>query len=188
LIDEAKVPGFREDMGVRSEDLLVTLVAQLVPWKRHDLFIEAAAQLLSRRSDLHFLIVGSDPWGLNRAYQKMLVERANEPRLAGRVRFLGQRNDVGTILAASDIAVLPSENEPFDRVLVESWWAGTPVVATNQGGPAEIIEDGVTGLLFHKGDAKDLARQMERLPPRFDLRAPERMAKFVSNYVRLSRR
>ncbi len=158
-----KIAAVRKGLGIPAPCLLVTMIAQLVPWKRHDLFLEAAALVARMHSDAHFLIVGSDQWGLNGSYETSLRERAQAPDLANRVTFLGQREDAGDILAASDISILPSDNEPFGRVVVESWWAGTPVVVSDTGGPAELVADGITGLHFKQEDAASLARALERL-------------------------
>jgi glycosyltransferase involved in cell wall biosynthesis len=74
----------------------------------------------------------------------LIVERD----VRGNVHLLGERADVPELLAASDIALAPSWAEPFGRSVVEAMAMGVPTVATNQGGPAEIIQDGRDGLLL----------------------------------------
>src|SRR5207248_3224481 len=83
----------------------------------------------------------------NTAYVQNLHELTDALDLGQAVRFVGHRNDVPEVLAALDIALLPSWEEPFGRVVVEAMAAGTPVVATAVGGPTEIIEEGINGLL-----------------------------------------
>jgi glycosyltransferase involved in cell wall biosynthesis len=83
-----------------------------------------------------------------------------------RVEFHGPylREALGTILSAMDVLVLPSlwyENTPF--VALEAFAAGIPVVATDVGGLAEIVQDGVSGKLFRRGDVADLARCLQDL-------------------------
>ena len=82
------------------------------------------------------------------------------------------REALATILSAMDVLVLPSlwyENTPF--VVLEAFAAGTPVVATDVGGLAEIVQHGVNGELFRRGDAGDLARCLQGLVDN-----PERLA------------
>jgi glycosyltransferase involved in cell wall biosynthesis len=136
------------------------MIAQIVPWKRHDLFLKAASILVPQYPNLRLLIVGKDPWGLHGGYYEELVRLSSEAGLKERVTFLGQREDVGTILAASDLAVLPSEKEPFGRVVVEAFWSGTPIVVSDDGAPADLVTDGETGLHFRSGDAEDLASKI----------------------------
>jgi glycosyltransferase involved in cell wall biosynthesis len=99
----------------------------------------------------------------NRAYLQELHELASAARLAGRVRFLGERSDVPTIMSALDALLVPSHDEPFGRVVVEAMATGTPVVASASAGPAEIVEDGVSGLLAPADDLDAWAQAVERL-------------------------
>jgi len=80
-----------------------------------------------------------------------------------RVLLLGFRDDLPRVLAASDAVVLPSLMEPFGQVLVEAMAVGFPVVATATAGPAEIVTDGVDGLLVPPGSAERLAGAVIRL-------------------------
>jgi glycosyltransferase involved in cell wall biosynthesis len=67
--------------------------------------------------------------------------------VAGRVRFLGWREDVPALLANADFLVCPSLHEPLGNVVIEAWSAGIPVVATASDGPRGLIRDGENGLL-----------------------------------------
>lgn len=101
-------------------------------------------------------------------------ERAQLERLAGaRVQFLGARprDEVLGLLAAADVAVLPSAWENFPHAAVEALAMGTPVVATRVGGVPEIVRDGENGLLVDAGDADAFAAALERVLRDDDLRA-----------------
>jgi glycosyltransferase involved in cell wall biosynthesis len=161
----------RAEWGISPETRVVTMIAQLVPWKRHDLFLDAAAILQAARNDAHFILVGSNPWNADTALAKRISARINCPNLCRCVTDAGQRNDVQAVLAASDVLVLPSDREPFGRVVVEAWWAGVPVVVSDCGGPAELVRDGLTGLHFAQGNAASLAGAVERLLHNPELRA-----------------
>lgn len=99
----------------------------------------------------------------NRSYPRRLQEIAGELGLGDAVRFLGEREEVPEILRASDVALLPSWEEPFGRVVVEAMAMGVPVVATAIGGPAEIIRDGVDGVLVAPRQPEALAAAITRL-------------------------
>lgn len=82
----------------------------------------------------------------------------NELKLNNRVKFLGIRNDVPELLNSSDVVVLSSNIEGFGLAAVEGMAANKPVVASNIPGLGDIVKD--YGLLFNKGDAKDLAERI----------------------------
>jgi glycosyltransferase involved in cell wall biosynthesis len=83
--------------------------------------------------------------------------------VADRVRFLGWRNDVAALLAATDVFVCSSRHEPFGNIVIEAWMYGAPIVAAASEGPSALIEDGVTGLLAPVDDAPALAKAIARL-------------------------
>ena len=96
--------------------------------------------------------------------------------LAGRVRFLGWRDDVAALMRTADFLVCPSRHEPLGNVVIEAWAAGLSVVATASDGPAALIEDGESGLLVplpeELGDgAVALAGAMQQLAGEAELRA-----------------
>lgn len=158
-----KQKNIRQSINVETISFLIVMIAQLAPWKRHDLLLEAVAILNRKGLDVHIVIAGNDLWGLNADYEQSLILRAQQDDLIGHVTFLGLRDDITDLLQASDLMVLPSQNEPFGRVVLEAWQAGTPVIASDQGGPAELIEDKITGLHFKNGDFKSLADTIEHL-------------------------
>jgi glycosyltransferase involved in cell wall biosynthesis len=86
------------------------------------------------------------------------------------VRFLGQRQDVPLLLAASDLFVMPSLREGFGVALLEAGAAGLPAVASSVGGIPEIVDDGVTGVLVPPEDHARLADALVAL-----LRDPSRL-------------
>ena len=83
--------------------------------------------------------------------------------LSERVIFLGQRQDVPLLMEAVDVVVHSSvDPEPFGLTLVEAMRAGTPVIATDAGASAEILENGAAGTLVPPGDAAALAAALQR--------------------------
>lgn len=82
--------------------------------------------------------------------------QVRELGLEGSVLFLGFRDDVGDLMSASDLLVLPTYSEGLPRVLLEAYILGKPVVSTRVDGVLELVEDGVTGLLVESGDVSGL--------------------------------
>ncbi len=99
----------------------------------------------------------------NPGFLRGLHELVGSLGLAGEVAFLGERDDIPEVLTALDILIVPSSAEPFGRSVAEAMTMRTPVIATSEGGPAELLEHGVTGLLAPPGDADAWAEAIDRL-------------------------
>ncbi len=120
--------------------------------------LELALGALARTSGISLVVAGDGD-------RRSALERlAGELGLDGRVRFVGPqpRERVLELFAAADAAVLSSSWENFPHAVVEALAVGTPVLATASGGVAEVVEDGVNGLLVPVGDVAALARAFER--------------------------
>jgi glycosyltransferase involved in cell wall biosynthesis len=148
---------------------LLGVVGQLTPWKGQDDAIRALARLLPRYPDAHLLIVGeakfTDPsarYDTGR-YRRDLEALAADLGVAGRVLFTGERTDIPAIMAALDLLLVPSWSEPFGIVMIEAMAAGTPVVATRGGGPADVITSGCDGVLVPPRDPDALAAAVATL-------------------------
>lgn len=148
--------------GGPAAEVVFVCVGNLIPWKRQDLLLEAFAQL-GEWPEARLWFVGDDPFGEHRSYAAGLETRAARPDLAGRVTFLGRVEMMPDVLAAADVLVLPSDDEPFGRVLLEAAACRLPVIATAAGGVPEVVRHGVTGLLVAPGDAAALAGAMRRM-------------------------
>jgi glycosyltransferase involved in cell wall biosynthesis len=151
----------RRMLGIPDSDKLLVTAGRIVPWKGLDLLLEAMA-LLVKSVACRLCIVG-DVIYWDKDYLPMLRRRARSLSIADRVVFTGFVDDVNSILAAADLCVLPSKNEPFGRTLVEAMLCEVPVAAFRQGGPVEIIDDNRTGLLLDKRDPATLAAAAEYL-------------------------
>lgn len=160
----AEIEEIRRKVPAPEGTLIITMVAQMAPWKRHDVFLEAVA-ILRRHTDLPFyaVIAGSDLWGRETDYVAALRQRSTLPDLQGIVTFLGQIPTAAPLLGCSDIVVLPSDQEPFGRVVVEAWHASKPIIVTDLGCPSELVKDQGTGMVFSHGDAAALARHLKTL-------------------------
>ncbi|MEZ5421057.1 MAG: glycosyltransferase [Vicinamibacterales bacterium] len=140
-----------------GEAPLVGIVARLVPIKAHEVFLAASVRIREARPDARFLIVGD---GERRAELEAL---AGSLGLAGCVRFLGWRADLDRLYADLDAVVLTSRNEGSPVALIEAMAAGVPVVSTDVGGVADVVQHGVSGWLAPMDDADAVARHVVAL-------------------------
>jgi hypothetical protein len=160
----------RDDWAVPRDAPLVGQVARLEPWKGQRAFLEAAASVLLDHPDARFAVVGGDVFASAGSYPRELEAWAAELGVSDRIHFAGHQENVTTVLAALDVLVHASEEEPFGRILAEAAAAGVPAVAFASGGAPEIVVDGETGLLVAPGDVAALAAGVGRLLGDADLR------------------
>lgn len=151
--------GSGHDLRARNgwEGPVVGIVARLQPWKGQELFLRAAPRIASCHPAARFTVVGGAVLGWEGDYPEQLRSLARDLRIADRVTFTGHQGDVYPWFDAIDVAVTASMGEPFGRVTVEAMALGKPVVGVRSGGTAEIIEDGVSGLLVPPDDPAALA-------------------------------
>lgn len=129
----------RKELGLDAEAIYCTFVGRLTQIKRPDRLLDVAAACVARNLDLHFLVAGE---GELFESSKARAERENLP-----VTFLGWRSDIDRLFAASDMAILTSDNEGIPLTLIQAAFAGIPIVATKVGSIADIVVDGETGFL-----------------------------------------
>jgi glycosyltransferase involved in cell wall biosynthesis len=115
------------------------------------------------------LIVGGDSYGLEPEYARSLKTLSEELGLSAAVTMTGEVPDAGPYIERMDVLVNASDPEPFGIVLLEGMARGVAVAAVDSGGPAEFVQDGVTGVLARSGEPADLADALEPL-----LRSPEK--------------
>lgn len=162
---------FRSDLGLGEGDILVALVGRINRWKGQGVLIEAASILRARGySNIRFVIVGDVADGQHHFREKML-EDIRDYGLIDVVHWLPFTHNINVVWAATDIATVPSvEPEPFGRVAIEAMAHGLPVIASGQGGLAEIVVPGETGLLVPPGDGTRLADAIASLADDAQLR------------------
>lgn len=166
LVSHSVLPEVLTHMPKRSErlpgPLTFGLVGRLAPWKGQDLFVRAFAQAFGDGPE-RAVIVGGALFGED-DYARELERLIDELGLTERVELRGHREDVWAELRRFDVMAHASITpEPFGQVVLEARAAGLPVIAARAGGPAEMIEDNVNGLLYELGDCADMARAMQRM-------------------------
>jgi glycosyltransferase involved in cell wall biosynthesis len=154
----------RRSYGAAPDERLIGLVGRLHPQKGQDEFLRACALLEPRlRAKCRFLIIGGAQPGYEH-FRSELEALAHTSGIADRVQFLGFQAETLPIIAAMDALVLPATRpEGLGGVLLEAMAVGVPVIATRLGGPIEIIEDHVSGLLVEPRQPAQLARTLADL-------------------------
>ena len=164
-------PPLKQQFGIPEGAPVVAMVARFQRWKGQHVFIQAAAEVRHRFPNVRFLLIGDTLFGLEPGYKKDLKALVERLGLSQHVIFTGFRNDVPTVLKEVVIVVHPPIlPEPFGLAVAEALLMRKPVVASNQGGPSEIVVDGETGFLVPPGDAKALAEKVLLLLSNEDLR------------------
>jgi L-malate glycosyltransferase len=131
----------RRDLQIADDAVVVVSTARLDRTKRLERLIEAFGAVSTKRKDIYLLLTGEGP-------ERDRLERIGRSvDNCDNIRFLGYVADVSEALQASDIYILPSDEEAFGIALVEAMSCELVCVATKTVGPSEIIEDGVNGFL-----------------------------------------
>jgi len=151
----------RARLGLPREAVVLGVVGRLERDKGDEDAIEAFARLRAAGHATHLMFVGGP--GEEAEYADELLRGTDEGGLSEAVRFAGPRPEAAALFPAFDLLLHPSRHEALPRVLIEALRAGVPVVASAAGGSAEVIEDGVSGLLVPPRDPEALAGAAARL-------------------------
>jgi len=136
-------------------------VGQINFTKGIDVLLKAMRQIIEQRPEVRLVLVGGSFYRHKRLQEERLRSLAKELGLENHIEFVGEKSphDVAELMRRSALLVLPSRAESFGAVLVEAIACGTPVVATQCGGPEDIVNDKV-GVLVPKEDVDALASGM----------------------------
>ena len=154
----------RAELGVPADVPVAGIIARLTEQKAHGVLLDAMASR-PELSALHVIAVGDGD------LRDALRRRAEQLGLSQRVQFVGARRDLGNILNAVDMFVMPSLWEGLPLSLVLAMGAGLPVIASRVAGIPEVVEDGVSGVLVEPGNRAELAAAMVRILFDDELRA-----------------
>jgi glycosyltransferase involved in cell wall biosynthesis len=149
----------REKLGLPKDAPVIGMVARLERWKGGYVFVLAARQILDSYPDARLFIVGG-PHSLDPKYAEEVADMVKALDCGDRFILAGQRPMTEALLwqTAADVIVHPVTGvEPFGMAVVEAMAQGKVVVATNIGGPSEIIHDGIDGILIDRKNPKLLA-------------------------------
>lgn len=147
----------KTSLGIGPQQRVITTVSRLELHKGHGCLLEALAMLAARHADVRLLLLGEGP------ARPALEEQCRASGLDGRVVFLGVRDDVRSILAATDIFAFPSFAEGTSLALMEAMAAGRPIVAADIPGNRTLLSHEKNAMLVPAGDAAALASALARL-------------------------
>ncbi|MEN6303045.1 MAG: glycosyltransferase family 4 protein [Armatimonadia bacterium] len=153
----------RREWGIAADAPLIGHMGQVVPWKRQDVLLRAMPEILQALPEARLVLIGDDAFRENREYAAELRRLVDDLGLQQAVAWVAHTAEPASALAAVDVLAHPAEKEPFGRVVLEALAVGTPVVAINQAGPGEILEDGESGLLVPPLDPSALAKAVLRV-------------------------
>jgi glycosyltransferase involved in cell wall biosynthesis len=153
----------RAALGLGHEDVSIGFIGRLVPQKAPELFLASIAAAVRRSPSLRGVLVGTGP--LQAAVHAMARQEGIFDRVVWVTEQRGQ-----DVLPALDVLVMSSLYEGMPYVLLEALAAGVPVIATDVGGVAEGIDDGVTGFTVPQPDARMLQDKIALLIERPELR------------------
>ena len=145
---------------LRGSTFVAVTVGSLVPFKRQSDAIAAVGNLIREGMEVALLVVGP---ALHRPYHESLVKMVEDNGWGARIRFLGYNEQPHRVMRQAGVSLVCSDSESFGRVTIESMAQGTPVVGADFGGTAEIIDDGVDGLLYPPGDVAALTDRLRRV-------------------------
>jgi glycosyltransferase involved in cell wall biosynthesis len=153
----ARPGSVRRELAIPADAPVVSQISQMTPWKGHEFLLGALPRVLAEVPGLRVLLAGQPMNARDAHYLRRLRRSVEEARLADTVTFTGWRDDVASVIADSDVVVMPSRAEPFGRSALEALALGKPVVGTRAGGLPEVVRHRQTGLLVDYGDTRALA-------------------------------
>lgn len=145
--------------------VVIGCVARLDSLKNQEILIDVAKFLIEEQiTNFHFMIIGDETDSISgRGYKQKLLDLIQQFNLQSYFTFISFTNNIENYFSIMDIFVLPTNKESFGYVLIEAMAIGKPVIASNQGGPKEIIQQNVNGFLFESKNYLDLAGKIKIL-------------------------
>ncbi len=144
----------REELGIKPDTPVVLHVARMHPVKDHITGLAAMVNVVREIPDAQLLLAGD---GVER---RRLEAKANEFGIKDNVKFLGVREDVPRLMAATDVFMLCSVSEGISVTLLEAMAAGKPIAATDVGGNSEVVGHGSAGFLSKRGNSAELGKNL----------------------------
>ncbi|MCU0349233.1 MAG: glycosyltransferase family 4 protein [Flavobacterium sp.] len=161
---DIEIQEVRKNYFLSSKDeIVISLVGRINSWKGQQLLLKSFNQLVNKYNNIKLVYLGSAPPNQEN-YEIELKNQILEFGLEEKVLLIPFQKEIEKFWNSIDIAVVPStEPEPFGMVVIEAMLAKKPVIASNHGGPTEIIVQNETGLLFEPNNHNSLSEALEKL-------------------------
>ena len=147
----------RNQWGISDDDVMIVVVANLIPYKGHADLIEALA-LLKGKTPYKCVMIGYDS-----GIQSTLEAQARTHNLDDQIIFTGSHPNLADFYHAADLGVLCSHEEGFSNTILEAMAAGLPLVVTDVGGNSEAVTHDENGLVVAPHNPKELSKAIDRL-------------------------
>jgi glycosyltransferase involved in cell wall biosynthesis len=153
----------KKKLEISENTPVIGIVGNIREWKGQHVVIEAVSLIKKTHPDIKCLLVGSSSES-DKAYRGRIEKMVTDNGLTENIIFTGYQRNVADYVNIMDVvihaSVLP---EPFGRVLIEAMALSKPLVGSRSGAVPEIIEDGVTGLMFKPGSVEELAAKIHEM-------------------------
>ena len=161
----------KELYDIDDNTLLIGLIGRFNRLKGHSLLLDAFNEIKTKHPHCNLALIGSPPDG-QQHYLEIIMGKIETYNLQSRVSVLPFQKDIYKIIDTLDIIVIPStEPESFGIIAIEAMLSKKPLIATNLGGLADIIENGKTGILFDKPYNEELIKALIKLIQSNELRS-----------------
>ncbi len=149
----SKAKALRKELLIGSSTIILGCLGSFRPIKGYIYLVRALSKVVEVHQDIKLVLVGY----IDSDYFTEVKEEAEQLGLSDYLIFTGHKTDTLKYMALFDIFILPSLSEGFSNALIEAMAAGKPVVATDVGGNAEVVENGKSGLIVEPGDSIELS-------------------------------
>ncbi|CAN2213992.1 RfaG Glycosyltransferase [Candidatus Nanopelagicaceae bacterium] len=154
---------FKKKLFEPGNTLNILCVGRITQTKGQLIVLKALAELLQYHQNFKAIFIGS-PFGNVRDYMDLCIHFAKSNGLDNLVEFVGEKSDTREFYENSDLVIVPSiQPEAFGKVLIEGMASSNIVIATNIGGPLEIVQHEVNGLLVNPNSADQLRQAIEKI-------------------------
>jgi glycosyltransferase involved in cell wall biosynthesis len=164
IFTDAELNEVRENYFFATDnEIVIALVGRINSWKGQQLLLQSFKTVLGKYKNIKLVYLGSAPPN-QPIFETELRNKIKEYNLESNVILIPFQKEIEKFWNSIDIAVVPStEPEPFGMVVIEAMLAKKPVIASNHGGPTEIVVENVTGLLFEPNNHNSLSEALEKL-------------------------
>lgn len=164
IFTDAELNEVRENyFFATNNEIVIALVGRINSWKGQQLLLQSFETVIEKHKNIKLVYLGSAPPN-QPIFETELRNKIKEYNLESNVILIPFQKEIEKFWNSIDIAVVPStEPEPFGMVVIEAMLAKKPVIASNHGGPTEIIVENETGLLFEPNNHNSLSDALEKL-------------------------
>lgn len=164
VIENFNKSEYRKKLGLKDDDFVILVLAELNKNKNHIQLIKAMNLLKDKYPNIKAIFAGTGP------LEDEIKKQIKENGLEGKISLLGWRNDVKELINLSDVVGLFSQREGLGKCLLEAMICGKSVIATNTRGPRELIQQNKSGYLFDIDDIETTAKSIESIYRDIELR------------------